>query len=58
MSAPVLVSPDYSKDLIIYSFASKDTIVGVLMQKDDEGNEKPMEFMSNSLRDVEVVEFL
>jgi hypothetical protein len=29
--APVLMSPDYSKDFQIFSFASEDTIVGVLL---------------------------
>ena len=28
----VLVSPDYSKDFLIFSFASEDTIAGVLLQ--------------------------
>ena len=28
--APVLVSPDYDKDFMIFSFASEDTIAGVL----------------------------
>jgi hypothetical protein len=35
--APVLVSPNFSKDFIIFSFASKDTIAGVLLQKNDQG---------------------
>jgi hypothetical protein len=29
--APVLVNPNFSKDFIIFSFASKDTIAGVLL---------------------------
>jgi hypothetical protein len=33
--APVLISPDYNKDFQIFSFASKDTIAGVLLQKND-----------------------
>jgi hypothetical protein len=32
--APVPISPDYSGDFIIFSFASQDTIAGVLLQKD------------------------
>jgi hypothetical protein len=31
--APVLVSPDYSKDFLIFSFASCDTVAAVLLQK-------------------------
>jgi hypothetical protein len=50
----VLVSPDYSQDFIIFSFASEDTIVGVLLQKNKDNNEKPIAFMSKTLRDVEL----
>jgi hypothetical protein len=32
--APVLISPDYSKDFLIFSFASFDTVVVVLLQKE------------------------
>jgi hypothetical protein len=38
--APVLVSPDYSKDFLIFSFASFDTVVIVLLQKNDAGLEQ------------------
>ena len=31
--APVLISPDYTKDFIIFSFASEHTIAAVLLQK-------------------------
>ena len=47
----VLVSLDYSKDFQVSSFSSKDTIVGVLLEKNDEGEEKPIDFMSKVLRD-------
>ena len=33
----VLISPYYSKEFQIFSFASKDTIAGVLLQKNKEG---------------------
>jgi len=52
--APVLISPDYSRDFIIFSFASLDTIAGVLMQKDTDNYEHPMDFMSKVLRDSEL----
>jgi hypothetical protein len=29
--SPVLINPNYSKDFQIFSFASKDTIAGVLL---------------------------
>jgi poly(3-hydroxyalkanoate) synthetase len=49
--APVLVSPDYSRDFIIFSFASQDTIVGVLLQKNKDDYEQPIAFMRKTLRD-------
>jgi hypothetical protein len=35
--APVLISPDYSKDFLIFSFTSFDTVEAVLLQKNEEG---------------------
>ena len=52
--APVLISPDYSKDFYIFSFASEDTLVGVLLQKNDQGQEQPIAYMSKILRDSEL----
>jgi hypothetical protein len=52
--APVLVSPNFAKDFIIFSFASKDTIAGVLLQKNDQGDEQPIAFMRKNLRDSEL----
>lgn len=34
---PVLTSPKFDRDFIIFSFASKHTIVAILLQKDDQG---------------------
>jgi hypothetical protein len=50
----VLISPDYSKDFLIFSFASFDTIAAVLLQRNEEGREQPIAFFSKALRDVEV----
>lgn len=50
--AHVLVSPDFSKDLLIFSFASEHTVVGVLLQKNLEGNEKMIAFYRKTLRDA------
>jgi hypothetical protein len=52
--APVLISPDYSKDFLIFSFASFDTVAAVLLQKNEEGREQPIAFFSKALRDAEV----
>ena len=52
--APVLASPDSTKDFLIFSFASEHTIAAVLLQKNEEGFEWPITFFSKSLRDVEL----
>jgi hypothetical protein len=52
--APVLISPDYSKDFQIFSFASEDTIAGVLLQKNDQGHEQPIAYMSRALQNAEL----
>jgi hypothetical protein len=52
--APILISPDFSRYFIIFSFASQDTIAGVLMQKDADNFEHPVDFMSKVLRDSEL----
>jgi hypothetical protein len=52
--APVLISPDYSKDLMIFSFASFDTVAIVLFQRNDEGFEQPIAFFSRALRNREL----
>jgi hypothetical protein len=52
--APVLIIPDYSKDFLIFSFASSDTIVAILLQRNVEGLEKPISFFSRALRDAEI----
>jgi hypothetical protein len=52
--APVLASPDYLKDFLIFSFASEHTIAAVLLQKNEEGFEQPIAFFSKSLRDAEL----
>jgi hypothetical protein len=45
---------DYSRDFMIFSFASQDTITGVLMQKDVDDYEHPVDFMSKVIRDLEL----
>jgi hypothetical protein len=50
---PVLVNPDYSKEFLIFSFASFDTIAAVLLQKNEKGHEQPIAFFSKALRDAE-----
>jgi hypothetical protein len=50
---PVLISLDYSKEFLILSFPSFDTVAAVLLQKNEEGHEKPIAFFSRALRDAE-----
>jgi hypothetical protein len=52
--APIFISPDYSKDFLIFSFASFDAVEVVLLQKNVEGMENPISFFSRALRDAEV----
>jgi hypothetical protein len=52
--AHVLISPDYSKDLLIFSFASFDIVAAVLLQKNEERREQPISFFSKALRNEEI----
>jgi hypothetical protein len=52
--APVFINPNYSKDFLIFSFASWDTVAIFLLQKNVEGLEQPISFFSRALRDAEV----
>ena len=49
---PVLASPDFSKDFLIFSFSLEHTVAGVLLQKNHEGHEHPIDFYSKTLRDA------
>jgi hypothetical protein len=51
---PVLIGPYYSKDFLIFSFSSCDTVAVFLLQKNVEGLEQPISFFSRALRDAEV----
>ena len=45
----VLACPDYNKEFLIYSYASEDMIAMVLLQKNNENHEQPIDFMSKNL---------
>jgi hypothetical protein len=49
IEAPILVSHDYAKEFFIFSFASEETIVDVLLQKNEKGHEHPTSFFIKSL---------
>ena len=50
----MLISPDYSKDFLIFSFASPDTVADILLQTNKVGLEQPIAYFSRALRDAEV----
>ena len=52
--ALVLVSPDFTKEFLTFSFASEDTLALVLLQKNKDGLEQPIAFFSKTLRDSEL----
>ena len=52
--APSLKSPNFEKDFILYTFASHDSLVAVLTQKEERGYEYPISFMSTSLQGDEL----
>ena len=50
MEALVLLSPYFTKKFLIFSFASKDTIAAVLLQKNSEDLELHVSLFSKTLR--------
>jgi hypothetical protein len=51
---PVLASLDYTKELLIFSFAFEHIITAILLQKNEEGFEQPIAIFSKIIRDVEL----
>jgi len=51
---PVLVSHEYDKEFLIFSFSSENNIAVDLLQKDDDGHEKPIAFLRKELRNFEL----
>ena len=51
---PSLKIPYFDKDFILYTFASNDSLVAVLTQKEDGGDEFPISFMSTGLQGGEL----
>ena len=51
---PMLVSPEFEKDFLLFSYASEHTVAVVLLQKNDQGEEHPIAFFSKMLRDGEL----
>jgi hypothetical protein len=53
-TAPVLVSPNFDKYFILYSFSSEETIASILTQRNSKGEELPISFMRKTLHDYEL----
>jgi hypothetical protein len=53
-TAPSLWSPYFSKYFLLYTFTSDHSLAAVLMQKDEQGDEYPVTFMSTGLQGVEL----
>jgi len=49
---PVLISPNFDREFIIFSFVSEHSNVAVLLQKNDQGFEHPIAFFSKALKDA------
>jgi hypothetical protein len=52
-SAPVLETLDFEKEFMIYTNATEEAVSAILIQNDDQANEKLMAYMSQSLTDDE-----
>ena len=52
--APTLISPNFSKEFLVFTFASENTIAGVLLQKGQQGIEQPISFFSRTLANSEL----
>ena len=52
--ALVLVNPDFEKYFLVFSYALEHTVVAMLLQKNDRGEEQPIAFFSKILRDGEL----
>jgi hypothetical protein len=54
IDAPSLMSPEFSQDFMLYTFASDRSYAAVLTQKNAENNEVPIAFMSSAFKGVEL----
>jgi hypothetical protein len=53
-TTPVLISPYFQRDFIIYSFATETVVAFVLTQKNVKGEELPISLMRKTLHDYEL----
>jgi len=52
ITTPLLASSKFDREFMVFSFASHETIVVVLLQKNDEGYDQPISFFNRALRDA------
>jgi hypothetical protein len=52
-STLILAKPDFDKYFIIYTNATEEAVSVILLQCDDQNNEKPVAYMTQSLSDDE-----
>lgn len=49
IEAPTLYRESFTKDFLLYTFSFETSLAIMLVQKDDQNNEKPIYFMSVSI---------
>ena len=52
--APAFVSPNFNKDFILYTFTSDISYAVVLTQRNQQGDEVPISYMSSNLKGAEM----
>jgi hypothetical protein len=53
-TTPILISPYFQRDFIIYSFSIEMVVASVLTQRNTKGEELPISFMIKNLHDYEL----
>jgi hypothetical protein len=53
-TAPILISPDFQRDFIIYLFSIETIVASILSQRNIKGDELSISFMSKTLHDYEM----
>lgn len=54
VEAPTLYNPYFKRDFLLYTFIYDTSLFAVLTQNDDQNNERPISFMSDSLQGPEL----
>lgn len=50
VKTPMLVNPNFDKELLLYTFASDVSYAAIVTQKNDDANEVPISYMSSNLQ--------